>query len=301
MKTEVVAGRLLGGKVAGLATIITSAACYGISIPFARAAALLGVPGPDMAAIRTGVTFLCIAMAIRLFGGSVFVAAGERQRLLYLGLVSAILGIAYLSSVTFVAVGVAATVFYTFPLLILAASPLVERTAFTAKRVALFGCAFLGIAMAIGPSLQWLDWRGLALAALASIAAAAQFFLASRAPGGGGIATIFWMNSIMLPIAWVVVLACGGFAPINAVGSAWRPIALSVFFYAIGFVTQMRGLRMTSAAAGGLVFCLEPIVSTVSATVILQEHLALSQYGGGVLVLAAIVTSLASPQQSEQA
>jgi drug/metabolite transporter (DMT)-like permease len=301
MSTDVVRAKLpLGSNAAGLVTIITSATCYGMSIPFARAAALLGVPGPDMAAIRTSVTFLCVAIATWLIGGGVFVAPGERRRLLYLGLVSAVVGIAYLTSVTFVAVGIAATIFYTFPLLILAASPFIENTAFTAKRLTLFVGAFLGIAMAIGPSLQSLDWRGLALAALASVAAAVQFFMAARAPGGGGIASIFWMNSVMLPIALIVALACGGPAPIGSVESAWVPISLSVVFYVIGFITQMRGLRMTSATAGGLVFCLEPVVAIISATVILREHLALSQYAGGVIVLAVIGASLASPRPRDQ-
>jgi drug/metabolite transporter (DMT)-like permease len=297
MSTDVVGAKLpLGSNAAGLAAIITSATCYGMSIPFARAAALLGVPGPDMAAIRSAVTFLCVAVATWLIGGGVFVVRGERLPLLYLGLVSAVVGIAYLSSVTFVAVGIAATIFYTFPLLILAASPFVEKAAFTVQRLTLFVGAFLGIAMAIGPSLQSLDWRGLALAALASAAAAVQFFMAARAPGGGGIASIFWMNSVMLPIALVVAVACGGPAPIGSVESAWLPVSLSVVFYVVGFVMQMRGLRMTSATAGGLVFCLEPVVATISATVVLREHLALSQYAGGIIVLAVIIVSLAPPR-----
>jgi drug/metabolite transporter (DMT)-like permease len=280
------------GSTIGVVTILASAACYGMSVPFARAAALLGVPGPDMAAIRTAFTFSGIVLATRLFGGGVFVPTLERRSLLFLSLVSAILGIAYLSSVTFVAVGIAATIFYTFPLLILATSPLVEKTPFTPRRLVLFVFAFLGIAMAIGPSLQTLDWRGLALAAVASVAATLQFFIAARAPGGGGIATIFWMNSIMLPIALAVSLACGGPAAFSSIQAAAVPISFSVLLYAIGFVTQIRGLRLTSATAGGLVFCLEPIVATVSAAFILKEHLALSQYAGGAVVIAVIVSSI---------
>jgi drug/metabolite transporter (DMT)-like permease len=271
------------GSTIGVVTILASAACYGMSVPFARAAALLGVPGPDMAAIRTAFTFSGIVLATRLFGGGVFVPTLERRSLLFLSLVSAILGIAYLSSVTFVAVGIAATIFYTFPLLILATSPLVEKTPFTPRRLVLFVFAFLGIAMAIGPSLQTLDWRGLALAAMASVAATLQFFIAARAPGGGGI---------MLPIALAVSLACGGPAAFSSIQAAAVPISFSVLLYAIGFVTQIRGLRLTSATAGGLVFCLEPIVATVSAAFILKEHLALSQYAGGAVVIAVIVSSI---------
>jgi drug/metabolite transporter (DMT)-like permease len=120
--------------------------------------------------------------------------------------------------------------------------------------------------------------------------------MAARAPGGGGITSIFWMNSVMLPIALVVAVACGGPAPIGPVESAWLPVSLSVVFYVVGFVMQMRGLRMTSATAGGLVFCLEPVVATISATVVLREHLALSQYAGGIIVLAVILVSLAPPR-----
>jgi drug/metabolite transporter (DMT)-like permease len=273
--------------------ILMSASCYGMSVPFARAAALSGVPGPQMAVLRAAFTLCCIGLASRWLGSGVYVPAIERRSLFLLGLVSAVLGLAYLSAVTFIPVGIAVTIFYTFPLLILVASPLLENIRLTYQRLALFLTAFAGIVAAIGPSFQSLDWRGLVLAMAASVAAAAQFFIAARAPGGGGLATIFWMNMVMLPIALAVALIFGSPAKV-ALASAALPVALSVLLYAIGVVAQMRGLRMTRATAGGLVFCLEPIVATLSATLILDEHLTLSQYAGGAIVLAVIATSIAA-------
>jgi drug/metabolite transporter (DMT)-like permease len=273
--------------------ILMSASCYGMSMPFARAAALSGVPGPEMAVLRTAFTLCCIGIATRWLGSGVYVPAIERRSLFFLGLVSAALSITYLSAVTFIPVGVAVTIFYTFPLLILIASPLLENARFTRHRLALFVTAFIGIVAAIGPSFQSLDWRGLVLATVASVAAATQFFIAARAPGGGGLATIFWMNMVMLPIALAVSLVFG--RPANvALATAALPVSLSVLLYAVGVVAQMRGLRMTSATAGGLVFCLEPIVATLSAALILDEHLTLSQYAGGAIVLAVIATSIAA-------
>jgi drug/metabolite transporter (DMT)-like permease len=277
----------------GVALILMSASCYGMSVPFARAAALSGVPGPQMAVLRTAFTLCCIGPAIRWLGNGVHVPVIERRSLLLLGLVSAVLSLAYLSAVTLIPVGVAVTIFYTFPLLILIASPLLEKARFTRQRLALFVTAFAGIVAAIGPSFQSLDWRGLVLAMVASVAAATQFFIAARAPGGGGLVTIFWMNMVMLPIALVVSLVFGSPTKL-ALATAALPATLSVLFYAVGVVSQMRGLRMTSATTGGLVFCLEPIVATLSATVILNEHLTLSQYTGGAIVLGVIATSIAT-------
>jgi drug/metabolite transporter (DMT)-like permease len=51
-------------------------------------------------------------------------------------------------------------------------------------------------------------------------------------------------------------------------------------------------LSRISAVVGGLAFCLEPVVATLSAHFILGEVLSVMQYCGGLLVLAAIITNV---------
>ena len=101
--------------------------------------------------------------------------------MLGLGLGTAAVGLCYISSVAFIPVGVATIIFYTFPLIILVASPMIDGDRPTLARAAIFGLAFAGLAIAIGPSFQTLDPRGLALAGGAALGATVQFFFAARA------------------------------------------------------------------------------------------------------------------------
>ena len=69
--------------------------------------------------------------------------------------------------------------FYTFPVLIVLAEPLVTPARFSLDRLVVALVAFCGVAMVVGPDLHGLDRRGLALALAASVFAATQFFAAS--------------------------------------------------------------------------------------------------------------------------
>jgi drug/metabolite transporter (DMT)-like permease len=276
----------------GAAMLLGSAFCYGVNIPFARMAAQLGVPGPDVVVFRVAIMLGLLAAFVAFGRHSVRVAPRERMGLFGLSLATALLGLAYISSVSFIPVGIAVLIFYTFPLLILAATPFVDGTRLSPRQIGACVIAFAGIGLAIGPSFGALDWRGLALAALASVAAVTQLFIASRAPGGGGLATMFWVHTAILPVSAGVLAFIGGPAPLADFQSAAAPVLVTTLFYLIGVAFQFLGLRRTSAASAGLIYCLEPVVAVAAAALLLGERLTLTQYAGAALVLLAVAASL---------
>ena len=269
-----------------------AALAYGVNIPYARLAGDLGVSGPNAVALRVLCVLPLFAGAALIGGVSLNVRGEERARLFWLGVTCAFTGLGYLSSIAFVPVGVAVMIFYTFPLIILLLSPFVDKARLGFVELIAFALAFTGIALAIGPSFQTLDWRGLVLAFVASLGAAAQFFLAARAPGGGGLATLFWIHAIVLPVALLASFINGGPPRLSSLEAAVSPLVITTLLYVLGVVLQIRGLRLISASAAGLIFCLEPIVATLSAGLLLGERLSLLQYAGGALVLCAIVFNI---------
>ena len=288
-------------ELTGRLMLLGSAACYGLNIPYARMAAPLGFPGPSLVVLRVALILFLVPLTALVLRQSLAVPAPDRAGLAGLGFASALVGLAYMSSVSFIPVGIAVLIFYTFPLLILAATPLVDNVRLLPRQVAACIVAFAGIVLAIGPSLGVLDWRGLALAALASVAAATQLFFASRAPGGGGLASMFWVQVAILPVAAVAALWFGGGARLEKFGEASWPLTLTTLYFIVGFVLQIRGLKSTTAAAAGLIYCLEPVVAVASAAWILGERLTPAQYFGAALVLAAVAFSMAGPRPTPQA
>ncbi|MCA0318087.1 MAG: EamA family transporter [Proteobacteria bacterium] len=275
----------------GIGLALASASAYGFNIVYARMATQAGVSAADLVFLRVFLMMGIGTAAIGMIGGSLRVERRDWPPLVAVGVASAGVGLAYFFAVSFVPVGVAAIIFYTFPLLILLASPLIEGIPFTARRLGVFALAFAGLAIAIGPALGGIDMRGVLLAALGSVIAACQFFAAAKA--GGRIAPpalLFWSHVIIMPIAGVVALSVGT-TGWGAIAGAWFACAMTILGYLIGFALQMLAARQAPAALIGLVFCLEPVVAIGFAGVILGETLTGAQMMGSLLVLSALVAS----------
>lgn len=277
----------------GLSIGLLSAVCYGANVPYAKLAAVAGASGPTLVFYRA---FLMVALLGTLGlaqGGSLAVPAGQRGSVLGLGIATSFVGLCYISSVAFIPVGVATILYYTYPLLILMISPLIDGERLTPARLGIFGLAFAGLFIALGPNFASLDWRGLVLAMMGAAAAAAQFFFAARATRGSTpVIAGFWTQLILIPIAFAACLFAGGpDSPTVLVSAAW-PAGMHIGLFVLAFGFHLLAARRTPPAALGLVFCAEPVASILLATQVLDERLTLAQISGGALVLIAVIASV---------
>ncbi len=267
----------------GGALIVIGAIAYGINIPAARVAGLGGVNGSNLAAQRSLLFVLALAFCILLTGRSFRIAHGETRRIILLGIVSGVLAVGYLSSLSFVPVAMAVTVFYTFPLMLILAAPFTGGGRITGWRMLAFAIAFAGILLAVGPSLEGLDWRGLALAFVAAFASAAMFTITATLKQDR-ITLLFWAQAIaciiLVPAAWLTGLPTAG-----QFGAVWAAVALSALGFYIGFSCQFAAAPHLSAATIGLLFLIEPIVAILAAAIVLGETLAPVQIAGVALVV----------------
>ncbi|QCI64825.1 DMT family transporter [Phreatobacter stygius] len=278
-------------RAVGITAALAGAVAYGVNIVFARMATQQGVSAADLVFLRVFLMMGAVAATLALAGGSLKVETRDRPLLILVGITSGCLGLAYFFAVSFVPIGIAAVIFYTFPLLILIASPFIDGERFTLQRLGVFALAFGGLAIALGPTLGGIDMRGVLLAALASVLAASQFFAAARA--GARIspaALLFWSHVVIMPIAGLVALA-NGLGQLSALGGAWFAATMTMLGYLVGFAFQMLSARNAPPALVGLVFCLEPVVAIVTANFVLGETLSAPQMVGSLLVLTALVAS----------
>ncbi len=281
----------------GLLLAVGSAACYGFNIVFARMASFAGANGSAIVVYRVFLMLALVAAVAAIARSSLAMAREERGKLLLLGISSALQGICYLSSVAFIPVTVAAVVFYTYPIIIVLANPLVERTPLTPTLVGVVAVATLGVCLVVGPAFSDLDWRGLALAFSASIMTAVQFFTAARCAKTGVVAKVFWIQLIILPTALLISLVTGQLAPPSILAVAPWAVTLTIGGYIIGFVLQFLALGRITAVAAGIIYCTEPVVAAISSALILNEALTPPQIAGGALVLAAIITNVLLEQR----
>lgn len=276
----------------GLILALGSATCFGFNIVYARIASFSGVTGSTLVLYRVLIMLALVAVVAAAFRRGLQVAPGERRSIFVLSLCTALVGICYLSSVAYIPVGVAAVVFYTFPVLIVLASPLVDGTRLTASLLGIVATAVIGAVLVVGPVFQELDWRGLALAAAASVTAAVQFFTATRCRKTSSVAKVLWVHALVLPTAILVGLASESLSPPSSLLLAPVAVVLTIGGYILGFLLQMIALARISAVVAGVVFCLEPVVAALTSALVLGETLSLVQMIGGALVLAAIMTNV---------
>ncbi|MGJ4858726.1 DMT family transporter [Labrys sp. La1] len=277
----------------GLSLGLLAALCYGANVPYAKLAAEAGASGPTVVFYRA---FLLVALLGGLGlaqGGTLAVARPWRLPVFGLGIATSFVGLCYISSVAFIPVGIATILYYTYPLLILVISPLVDGERLTLARLAIFAFAFVGLVIALGADFGALDWRGVALALIAAAAAALQFFCAARATRGVNPAVAgFWTQLILIPVALAACLASGRLASPAVLLEAGVPVGLHIGLFVLAFLCHLTAARLTPPAALGLVFCAEPVASILLATQVLDEHLTARQVSGGTLVLIAVVASV---------
>jgi drug/metabolite transporter (DMT)-like permease len=281
----------------GLLFALGSASLYGLNIVYARMASFAGASGSAIVVYRVLLMLVLVGIAAALMRHSLKMAREERGTLILLGIATAFVGICYLSSVAFIPVTVAAVVFYTFPILIVLASPFVEGTRLTPTLLGVVATATLGVALVVGPAFGDLDWRGLVLAFAASIATAVQFFAAARCRKTGVVSKVFWIHLFVLPTALLISLMTSQLVPPTALAVAPVAVGITIAGYVIGFVLQFLALGRITAVAAGIIYCAEPVVAAVSSALILNEALAPLQIAGGALVLAAIVANVLLEQR----
>jgi drug/metabolite transporter (DMT)-like permease len=275
----------------GLAFALGSATLYGLSIGYTRLASFSGITGSTLVICRVLLVLLAAGVVAAALRHSLAVVREERVAVGLLGVFSSLIGVCYLSSVAFIPVAVAAILFYTFPVLIVLASPFVDGTRLTPVLLATVALALAGVALVVGPAADTLDLRGLALALSASVATAAQFFTATRCPKTGPTAKVFWIHLVVLPVTVAVAAAAGHMSPPSALSLAPLAVAATALGYAIGFLFQILSLERISALTAGIVYCIEPVVAALGATIILGESFGGWQWIGGAFVLTAVCTT----------
>jgi drug/metabolite transporter (DMT)-like permease len=284
----------------GLVFALTSAALYGLNIPFARLASFSDISGSSLVVYRVLLMFVLVTAFAGLARGSIAVPRGERRIMALLGLSSTLIGVCYISSVAFVPVAVAVVLFYTFPILIVLASPLIEGTRLAPPLLGIAGLALLGVGLVVGPALDGLDWRGVGLALAASVATATQFFAAARPLRTNIVAKVFWIHLFVLPAAALIGLATAGLVPPTALAADPLSVGIVIGAYVTGFVLQLLALARIPAVMAGIAYCLEPVAAVATSTLILREGISPMQMLGGVLVLAAIIANVIREQRLEK-
>lgn len=289
----------------GIACALGAASLYGFIPNMVRAAYQNGVPPVESTFVRTAIVGIVFAIIAVMRGETLCVPKPAVASLAGQCLSTLIISVGYLASVQFIPVGLAVIIFFSFPVLIMLLAPVVEGHSPGLPRIAIALFAFAGLGVAIGPSFEALDVRGIALAAAAALACVLQFF-SGRSISRYLTPTVFGslVHLTILPATFLIALDVGGGSlkmfPGGTATSAGLMFMLAVGgLYVVAYMVQMLSLRFAQASTVAPYFNLEPVMTTAVAASLLGERLSLNQYAGGGMVLLALVTAGLLPENKE--
>jgi len=229
--------------------------------------------------------------------GVFLIFRGQRARLsrsgffatLWMAALLMVMSAGYLGAVAYIPVSLAALIFYTFPFYVAILASLTRREPMTRTKAAALVVAFAGLVLALGPSLDDLNWRGIAcgLAGALAMGTTVTFggpVMRQNDPLVVNICTNAWMA---LALA-AYMAATGGFA-LPTTGLGWYCIVGATLCYLVAFTAWLLGLRLVDPIRVAILFNIEPVVTIAAAWIVLGERLGPIQLLGGSLVIAAIV------------
>lgn len=278
---------VLGGRLAALAS----------------ASAFAGVSTLAGFAYTGEATPVAVVAARLLFGfaGTLLVvvvlrrpwAIPRREWLPTLGITVAwlVVNVGYMASFYYIPVSLAVLIFFTFPVQTALVGPLVAGRRPDAATLVAALVAFGGLALALGPDLSGLDWRGCALAFLAAVGLMSTFLLSRRLVVQQDMFTFSFNLHLACAVAVTgYILATGGLALPSGAAALLALFGVGLF-YVVAVSLQFLAIRLTGPARASIVFNAEPVVTILAAAVVLGESLGLAQLAGATLVVAGVLLS----------
>lgn len=267
-----------------------SAAFLGLNTTLARLAYDSGSNSGTVVFLRISLTALAIGILIVITRRDFSVPKVAILPLIGASVSLVLQGTSYLSSVSYIPVGLAALLFYTYPLMVAAASQVVDQKKIDIARLFAFGAAFIGISMAVGPSLNVLDWHGIVLALMGAFGVMTTFMFTSRAlKYMSPISVSFYSNLFAMPMMAMMMTLLGGFQP-PTTGIGIAGLTSVCVFYGLAYLMLSAAIHSIGKTMTALLSNLEPLVSIIAAALILGESMSGIQYFGGLVLVVSLVT-----------
>ncbi len=267
---------------------------YGLNVPAARAASQAGIFGADLIFYRALILLLLLGVLMPVFGQSLKIEREARKPMLIVAVSAAFTALFYLSALDYNPVPITVVLFFTFPFLVMLLSNGLERRPLSGFQVAVFSMAFMGLILAVGPSLEALDGVGMALALAAACGAAILFLFAGKI-NGAPLRTLFYTQLVLAPIsAAFAFFSMGALLPPAILLEAPGTVALVMLGYLFGFLLQLAAVKRISPTRTSLLFLAEPLTAILVAGLVLGESLNPLQLLGVAVIFAALVAEIVS-------
>jgi drug/metabolite transporter (DMT)-like permease len=194
----------------------------------------------------------------------------------------------YLGAVNYLPVNLVVLIYFIHPLLVGLAGAAFGLERVTVAMLALLATALIGLALAIGANVDIVDFRGLALAAMAMVLAALVILGNAAATKSAPAISICLYMFIAAAVALSVPLLFRASVAVPDSSSGWWALFGVAILFTLGTLTFFIGMGFIGATRAAMISNIEPVLGVIFAVVILGESLHTVQIIGVALVFGSI-------------
>lgn len=284
----------------GIIFSITSAVCFGCVTTFARITYEQGSNSLTVGIFRSVFGIALCLLLILVQSKKPALSKSKLSGIMLVSLCTSGIALGYLGAVQFIPVGLAAIIFFTWPILLLVYLSIRQPGIISAKLLSSFSLAFIGLCLVIGPVFTNLNLVGISLALLAAFSAAGVFVTSQHYfKSLDLIVAAFWVNIFTLVIICVITFLSHQFQMPNT-RLGYLTMLLASGGYACGLLTMFIAIQHIGAARSALYFNLEPVIATIAAMLLLGEFLTTIQLTGFAIIMGILFyTSIGQQNQDE--
>lgn len=208
--------------------------------------------------------------------------------LLALIVCTALASFGYMTSVSFIPVPLASLTFFVFPLMVAPLSHFAGHERLTPLRIVALAVGFAGLALLLGADLRDADAIGVALAFGAGSCVAVSFLLTRQISGSlGPLHITAIVTTGCLAIFAVATVIEGVRLPAGA--TAWIGFGVNVLCYVVGLSSLYGAIARLGSVRVAVIGNMEPVISVITAGVLLGQMLGPYQMVGAGVVIAGIL------------
>lgn len=276
----------------GKVCLILSALIYGVAPMLAKIAYRGGVNGITLTFLRAFLMLPILAGIMLARGQSFRLTKKEFASITALGAVGGALStITLYMAYDYTATGLATTLHFIYPLIIVIASAFIYREKIAGLKLGAVMLVTLGIFLFVDLS-NTADIIGVAMAVLSGIFY--SFYVIYMDHSG-----LDGMDYVKLTFYMMIIMSFGTLvfgAATNSIDvsgmdlTGWTFSVIISFLVTIGAIPLFQvGVRYEGAATAGIISALEPVTTIVLGALLLNEAMSIAQYLGGAMMICGIV------------
>lgn len=278
----------------GLLLTVLAAALFGTLGIFGKGAVAVDLSVTTLLTVRFLVATVLL-WGLLLYRGTVPRLPGRVVALeLGLGVVYAVMSLAYFESLAWLSAGVAALVLFTYPVQVTVASTVVLDEPLTAPKLLALLVATAGVALVVVGDRLLVAGTGILLVVLASLCYTV-YTMGTRAMIDD-VDPLVHVAYVFLGVTMTVLAYAGaaGSVAVPATADMWLVIAgVTVVGTVVPIVLFTEGLARIEASRASILATSEPLTTVLLGIVLLDEALTVSVAVGALLILAGVVATTA--------